>query len=460
MVDLRLDHVAEKTQGKILQGSPSLVFQKYSIDSRCTAEGELFFALVAERNGHDYVRHAVEKGASGAVISQEIAPVNKEFGLVQVNDTLIALQDLARWALSEQPLPVIGITGSIGKTTTKEFAASLLSSRLKVLKSEGNYNNHIGLPLSLLNLQGWHEVAVLEMGISTPGEIAVLTRIAPPDVAVITNINPVHLQFFQSIDEIAIAKKEILTGMKEGGIAVLNGDDPYVTKLANDWGGKKIFFGLSEECDIHAKNIQRSGLEGMSFDLCFGQGEGKMFIPFFYTSYLYNFLAAVAVASVYSISLDDIRARAKSLKTSEMRGNLMRLKRNIVLIDDSYNSNPAALASVLKDLGEATAGRKIAILGDMLELGEQEVDYHVRAGTAVKNSMWDALITVGPLSRHMAEGALSAGMRRDRIFSFEDSDKAAEAIWPLIKEGDLILVKGSRGMKTEKIVKKIKQEGS
>jgi UDP-N-acetylmuramoyl-tripeptide--D-alanyl-D-alanine ligase len=444
--------------GKILQGSHSLSFHKFNIDSRLTEPGELFFALVAERNGHDFIPAAIKKGASGAVVSHKIAIPDKDIALIQVNDTLEALQKLAAQVLSEHPVKVIGITGSIGKTTTKEFTWRLLSRNLSALKSEGNFNNQLGVPLSLLKLTDKHKVAVLEMAMSAPGEIRTLTRIAPPDIAVITNIEPVHLQFFNSIEGIASAKKEILEGTKNDGIAVLNGDDLLVKKIAEDWKGKKILFGLSAECDIRAQNIQKIGWEGMAFELRYGNREEKISLPFFYESHLYNFLAAAAAAKALSLSFEDILPQIITLKLMPNRGTLVHLAKNIRLIDDSYNSNPAALESALKALVPLPSKRKIAVLGDMLELGEREVEYHNQAGRQVAEFGWNILVTVGILSQHMAEGALSSGMRTDQIISFKNSEEAAEEISPLIQEGDLILVKASRKIEIEKIVERLKKK--
>lgn len=459
MVNLPLNEIAEKINGKILQGLPSLSFNRFNIDSRLTEPGEMFIALVAKRNGHDFVPEAIKRGALGAVVSQKISIMNKAIGLIEVKDTSLALQEFARKVLSEHEVKVVGITGSIGKTSTKEFTSSLLSPKFGVLKSEGNFNNQLGLPLSLLRLNEQHQVAVLEMAMSAPGEISELTRIASPDIAVITNINPVHLEFFKSLDEIALAKKEILTGAKENGIAVLNGDDALVKKIAEDWKGDKLFFGLSSECDIHAHSIQKMGFKGMSFELRYGQEQEKTHFPFFYESHLYNLLAAAGVAFALAVPFEGVLAQTKRLKPFTRRGTLFHLKKDIALIDDSYNSNPAALESVLEGLASLPSKRKVAVLGDMLELGENEIDFHIQAGKQAARFGWDILITVGSLSQHMIEGALSSGMKKEQTFSFKDSTQAAEEIWSFIEEGDLILVKGSRKIETEKIVEKIKSEG-
>jgi UDP-N-acetylmuramoyl-tripeptide--D-alanyl-D-alanine ligase len=459
LVELNLNEIAQKTGGEILQGSSSTVFRTFNIDSRRTQQGELFFALIAQRNGHVYVPDAVQKGAAGAVISQKITLADSDAALIMVNDTLSALQKLAQKVLLNHPARTVGITGSIGKTTTKEFAASLLSKSFDVLKSEGNFNNHIGLPLSILRLTDSHTIAVLEMGMSAPGEISRLTQIAPPDVAVITNIHPVHLEFLKDMEHVAEAKKEILDGLKPEGIAILNGDDVWVKKISKDWNGEKLFFGLSKSCEIRASNIQRMGIQGLSFDLLYENQKERIDIPYFYTSFLYNFLAAVGVAQAFSTPLDALLPQIQTLRSFEMRGKTYRLDDDITLIDDSYNSNPAALESALKDLSELPAKRKVAVLGDMLELGKQEVRYHIQAGEQVKAHHWNILVTVGPLSLHMAEGAINAGLRNNCIFSYRDSEETADHIGRLLKAGDLVLVKGSRGMRTEKIVKKLREKG-
>jgi len=458
MASLRLDLIAEKTKGKIVQGSSSLSFSKFNIDSRKTEPGELFFAIVAQRNGHDFVPHAFTNGASGAVISQDVSPPPKGVALIKVNDTLKSLQELASYVLSEHNIKVIGITGSNGKTTTREFANTLISHRFRVLKSEGNYNNHLGLPLTLLKLEKMHEIAVLEMGMSAPGEIRRLTRIAPPDISVITNINPVHLEFFPRLEEIARAKKEILEGTKERGVAVLNGDDPLVKKIGEDWSGNKIYFGLSSQGDVHAQNIEYRDYEGMTFELCYGQKREKVHFPFFYESYLYDLLAASGVAFALSLRLEDIAPQISRLKPYSMRGILIRLGKNIRLIDDSYNSNPHALESALKGLAALPSKRKIAVLGDMLELGAKEAGFHFQAGKQVAVEGWDLLVGIGSLSQHTVKGALSAGMGKNQTFLFQNSEEAAEKVFSLLQEEDLVLVKGSRGMRTDKIVEYLEKK--
>jgi UDP-N-acetylmuramoyl-tripeptide--D-alanyl-D-alanine ligase len=456
MVELRTDEIAEKVRGTILQGPPSLTFREFNIDSRLTRSGELFFAIVARRNGHDFVSAAAERGAKGAVISQAIHAPDNRFALIRVGDTLKALQTLAGRVLAEHPLKVVGITGSIGKTTTKEFTAALLAPHFAVLKSEGNFNNQIGLALTLLRLEKHHQAAVLEMGMSAPGEIKALTGIAPPDVAVITNINPVHLEFLKTMENIAAAKKEILDGMKNGGTAVLNGDDLLIRKIAERSKAKKITFGYSKDCDIQARNLKRLGYDGMGFDLKYGREERAIRLPFLTESYVSNLLAALGVAFAFSLPLEKVEKPLRELKPFAKRGILLRLGHRIMMIDDSYNSNPKALESALQNLSTLPAKRKVAVLGDMLELGETTSSFHKDAGRQVVLSGWDLLVTVGPLSLHIADGAMISGMSPERIFSFQDSEDAAEHVTGLLQDGDLVLVKGSRGIRMEKIVEKMK----
>ena len=458
MAALQLDEVAREMDGKILQGSLSLVFQKFNIDSRLTEPGELFFAIVAKRNGHDFIPSAADRGAAGAVISQMIPSPKKDFALVEVKNTIDALQKLAKGVLRDQKTQVVAITGSIGKTTTKEFTFSMLSPKFSVLKSEGNLNNHLGLALSLLKLRAEHEVAVLEMGASARGEIKLLTQIAPPDIAVVTNINPVHLEFFKSMEEIARAKKEILEGTKEGGMAILNYDDPLVREIGRDWKGQKVFFGFSPECDVQASNIQPRGFEGLDFELRYGRKSGRVRFPLLYESYLSNLLAAVSVAYALSLPFELIVEQTNSLKPFPLRGTLIQLRKKIKVIDDSYNSNPKALEEALKGLSRLPAKRKVAVLGDMLELGEKEKEFHIQAGKQLVRWGWDLLVTIGTLSLHLAEGAKSSGMKEDHIVSFSHSEEAASNIESLIEAGDLVLVKGSRAVKTERIVEKLKEK--
>jgi UDP-N-acetylmuramoyl-tripeptide--D-alanyl-D-alanine ligase len=456
MVELRLDEIAARTAGKIVQGNPASLFQVFNIDSRLSRPGELFFAIAAKRDGHDFIPDAARKGALGAVISREISPVNQGFSLIRVSDTVAALQALARSILEEHRPRVIGITGSIGKTTTKEFTAGLLSQRFRLLKSEGNFNNRLGLALTLLKYRPGQEIAVLEMGTSGPGEIRELTRTAPPEVAVITNINPVHLEFFHTLEAIAQAKKEILDGAKPNATAVLNGDDDLVEKIGRSWKGRRITFGFSKRCDVQATAVRKLGKAGMAFNLRLEDKSAEVLFPFFYEDFLSNLLAAVGASHACSLPFDIVTAGISRLAPLPGRGELMTLGGGLQLIDDSYNSSPRALQAALKGLASLPAKRKVAILGDMLELGPEEIAFHREAGKHVAGFGWNVLVAIGPLAHYMAEGALAAGMAATRVRTFSTSEEAAARISSLVEEGDLILVKGSRGIRTERLVERLK----
>ncbi len=458
MVELRLDEIAARAAGRIIQGNPSSVFQAFNIDSRLSQRGELFFAIVAKRDGHTFIPDAARKGAGGAVISREINPVGPGFSLLHVSDTVAALQALARSVLDEGRPRVVGITGSIGKTTTKEFTAGLLSQRFRVLKSEGNFNNRLGLALSLLKFQPGQEIAVLEMGTSAPGEILALTQTAPPDVAVITNINPVHLEFFHTLEAIAQAKKEILDGAKPDGTAVLNGDDERVKEIGGSWKGRRITFGFSGGCDVQASAARKLGADGMAFKLRLENKTEEVRFPFFYEDFLSNLLAAVGACHALSLPFDVIVEGIPRLSPFRGRGRMINLGQGIQLIDDSYNSSPKALEAALRGLASFPAKRRIAVLGDMLELGPEEISFHRQAGKDVVGNIWDLLIAIGPLARHIAEAALAAGLPAAQVRMFSTSEEAAAQISSIVEEGDLILVKGSRGIKTELLVERLEND--
>jgi len=457
---MTLQALTDRVDGTILQGDPDLRFRRFNIDSRMSEPGELFFAIQAERDGHDFVPDAVRRGAAGAVIARPAPIPTPETALVRVADTLDALQYLAKAVTSSLSPRVVGITGSVGKTTTKEFTAQLLSSTYSVLKSEGNFNNHLGLPLSLLRLEDHHDIAVLEYGMSAPGEITALTRIASPDIALIINVRPVHLEFFPDIRGIARAKQELLDGTSAQGTAVLNRDDPLVREMASSWEGDVLFFGLSEACPIRAREIRAQGWDGMSFDLVYGGESRPAALPFFNRGQLYNFLGAAAVARVLDVPLDKVVEAASHLRSFGNRGRLLKLGRGIRVIDDSYNSNPSALEEALAALAGLPGGRRLAVLGDMLELGSEEAAFHREAGARAAALGVDLLVLVGPLSRHTADAATGAGLDPEHVLVFEDSQAAAQALPALLAAEDVILIKGSRGMRMEVVVERlIREEG-
>jgi len=459
MARLRLDEIARIAGGAVLQGPAGLTVSSYAIDSRLIGPGGLFFAVAGKRDGHDFVADAAKRGAAAAVVAHPVAVADPSFGLIRVADPVEALQALARDVLARRPVPVVGITGSVGKTTTKEFTAALLAPRFRVLKSEGNFNNYLGLALTVLRLGPGDEAAVLEMGMSAPGEIRTLTRIAPPDVAVITNVSPVHLQFFHGLEEIALAKKEILDGAKPGATAVLNGDDPLVVRIASDFKGRRLTFGRGPACDVRAEGLESRGYDGYAFTLRYGKESGRVALPCVNEAAVVNLLAAAASSFALGLGLDDVLPAVKGLRSLPMRGVVVEAGRGLRIYDDSYNSNPRALEAALTSLAALPAGRRVAVLADMLELGPGEKEFHRRAGETVARTGWHVLVAVGPLAAHVADGAVAAGMSAAAIHRFPDAGAAAAAIAGLVRDGDLVLVKGSRGMRTEAVVEALKARG-
>jgi UDP-N-acetylmuramoyl-tripeptide--D-alanyl-D-alanine ligase len=458
VAEMSLNRLAAGTGGRILRGSPELLFRRYAIDSRLIQPGDLFFAILGDRDGHDFAADALHRGAGGVVVMRDI-PLPDSSVVLMVDDTLAALQQLAHGALRESGTRVIGITGSIGKTTTKEFTHTLLSRELRVHKSEKSFNNHLGLPLSLLDMSADREWAVLEYGMNHPGEIAELTRIAAPDVAVITNIHPVHMEFFQDLRDIAAAKRELLEGMNPKGTAVLNHDNPMVRELATASRGKIITFGIQPGADITLGNLKRRGWDGVGFELHYGSERIPISLPFFNEGFISNFLAAAATARIVGISPGALLEGSRRLEVFSDRGSVLRLGQGIRLVNDSYNSNPVALEAALRALNRLPGGRKVAVLGDMLELGSGAGGYHRSAGRLAAKLGIDLLITIGPLSQGMAEGAREAGMDPLGILSFADSEQAGDAVPSLLRKNDIVLVKASRGIHIEKLIEKIKGKG-
>jgi len=451
MAELTLEQIAALMEGNILSGRHGLRFSAYGLDSRLITKGSLFFAIKSTRDGHDFVADAARKGASGAIVSRPVEGVPSSFGMVLVEDTVTALEKLAGAVLSGRRagVKVIGITGSVGKTTVKEFTAGLIGRRLRVLKSRQNYNNNLGLSLSILELEPEHEAAVLEMGMSAPGEIIKLTRIARPDVAVITNVNPVHLSFFRDLKEIALAKKEILDGAAQGAVAVLNGQDHLLMEVTSAWPGRKILFGKGQGFEVRGENIKYRQDGTLEFTLGFGLDSDRIHLEFLNEAIIENLLAAAGAAMALGLRLNDIMPVISDLRPSARRGEIHRLRGGTILYDDSYNSNPKAIEYALFNLARVPAGRRVAVLADMLELGEQEKDFHKEAGRNLAESGWDILVAVGPLAAFIAEGALESGLKRENVYFFPDSESAAADMDGIVLPGDLVLVKGSRGMKTE-----------
>ena len=430
----------------------------YSIDSRTIQPGELFFAVKGERlDGHDFVHQALERGAVSAVVRKDfLSRFPVKTCLLAVDDTLVALQTLATAVRRLWGKPLIGVTGSAGKTTTKEAIAHVLASRYRVLKSEGNFNNHFGLPLMLLKLQPEQEMAVIEMGMSHAGEIAALAKIAHPEIGVVTVVAPVHLEYFNSIADIARAKYELIEALPAGGTAVLNADDEYVSQFGRDFKGKIVLYGIQRPADVRADHVEAQGTEGSAFDIV-GNGErARAFLPLLGSHNISNALAAVAVALDRGISLSAIVSALATLKPADKRGQVVQMG-NVRVINDCYNSNPKALAAMVDALRSTPAKRRIVVAGEMLELGPAGEEMHRSAGVHIAGGNVDALVGVRGLARPMVEAALAKGMRAEFV---DTPEEAAEWLARETRDGDVVLLKASRGVKLEKALEKWKELSS
>jgi UDP-N-acetylmuramoyl-tripeptide--D-alanyl-D-alanine ligase len=420
----------------------------YSIDSRTIQPGDLFFAVKGERlDGHDFVARALAKNAVAAVVRRDqLTRFPEKKRLLLVDDTLVALQTLGTAVRRLWAKPLVGITGSTGKTTTKEAIAHVLSQRFRVLKSEGNFNNHFGLPLMLLKLEPEHDIAVIEMGMSHAGEIAALAAIAQPEIGVVTNVAPVHLEFFNSVADIARAKYELVQSLPAGGTAILNADDEYVSQFGRDFHGKVILYGIHRPADVRAENIESRGVFGSSFDVVVGSCWEKATLQLVGTHNIYNALAAVAVALQRGFSPSEAVAALASLTPADKRGQVVQVG-NITVINDCYNSNPKALDAMVDSLATIAAKRRIVVAGEMLELGPKAAELHRSSGSHMAQKKIDVLLGVRGLAGEMVEAARAAGVRAEFV---DTPEQAGEWLARATLDGDVVLLKASRGVKLER----------
>jgi len=427
---------------------PRAVAQGYSIDSRTIRSGELFFAVKGERmDGHDFVEQALQKGAAAAVVRKDqLTRYSTKARLLLVADTLVALQTLATAVRRLWGKPLVGVTGSVGKTTTKEAIAHVLSTRYRVLKSEGNFNNHFGLPLMLLKLEPGQETAVIEMGMSHAGEISALAKIAHPEIGVVTNVAPVHLEFFKSVSDIARAKYELIESLPAVGTAVLNADDEYVSQFGRDFKGKVVTYGLGPTADVRAENIKTLGTGGSTFDVLAGGCRENATLPLVGTHNIHNALAAVAVGLDRGLTPSEAVGALTALAPPDKRGEVVQLD-NITVINDCYNSNPKALEAMVDALAAMPASRRIVVAGEMLELGPAGEDLHRRTGQYMAEKKIDLLVGVRGLAQHMVESARESGVRTEFVATPEE---AGEWLARETRDGDLVLLKASRGVKLER----------
>jgi UDP-N-acetylmuramoyl-tripeptide--D-alanyl-D-alanine ligase len=461
MAHLGLAAIAGAVGGRLILGARpptgegELPVEGYSIDSRTLRRGDLFFALVGpHHDGHDFVPDALARGAAAAVVSCGGTDVwSGAPALVRVDDTTRALQALGAHVRRARPLRVIGITGSAGKTTAKEMAASVVGARFRTHRSEGNLNNTYGLPLALLRMPDDSEAAVLEMGMSFPGEIARLTEIADPDVGVLLNVLRVHLENFGTLSRVAAAKGEMFRGMRRDAVAIYNADDREAARLGRDFTGRAIPYGLtSRGAEVRAEKVRLEGLGGARFVLRLGAARHPVHLALPGRHNVYNALAAAAAGHALGIDAASIACGLEAVRPAPMRGTLHSLPGGIAVLDDSYNSNPAAIEGAIAILRDAsTRGRRILVSGDMLELGPYESRAHTRLGRQVAAAGIDLFVAVGPRSRRSAAAARAAGA--GEVHHCTDAHDAAAWLPQRVRPGDLVLVKGSRGMRMERVVR-------
>ena len=467
MARLSVGEAARAVGGRVTAGDPQAlmdaIIEGAAIDSRAVRGGEVFFAFAGERtDGHRFVPDALARGASAAMVQEDL-PTPPAGALIRVDDTFKALHDLARCVRARTPEKLVGITGSAGKTTTKELLGAILASRFRTAWTPGNLNNLYGFPLSLLNVPDGTQWMVAEMGMSTPGELRQLSLLGRPDVAVFTVVRPVHLEFFGTVAAIAEAKSEILAGLAPGGFIIANADDPEVTRIARRHGARVVWYGLRTDAaaDVRARDLapEPGGAVGSRFVLEAGDQSTEVRLPLHGLYNVENCVAAAAAGWALGLSLAEIAAAVRGVKPASMRGVVHRAERGFLLIDDSYNSNPDAVEKALESAA-AMAGmsgerRRVAVLGDMLELGPEAPRFHRAAGERAARLGFSPVVAVGELSRELAAGAAAAGAEAVWL-----ADAKAAADWAAggVQRGDVVLVKGSRGVKLDRVVQRLLEE--
>jgi UDP-N-acetylmuramoyl-tripeptide--D-alanyl-D-alanine ligase len=457
-----LAHVLAGTNGRLVGGSPAAAFSSVCIDSRTVTPGALFVACRgAQQDGHTFVGEALERGAAGALVSRLpngepwCVPALAGGAVVLVPDTLTALQDLARWWRRQHAVPVIGVTGSVGKTTTKEVIAQVLSQDRAVLGSRGNLNTEYGLPMCLMELGAEHATVVLEMGMHALGDIRCLADVAEPNIGVVTNVQPVHLERLGTIERIADAKAELVEALPATGLAVLNADDARVAAMAARTPAHAFTYGFASTADIWADDVNASGLSGVAFTAhCDGE-RVRAKTNLLGAHSVYAALAAVAVATHLGVAFAEAVSRLERVEQG-VRQVVVPGISGSTIVDDSYNASPSSVLAAL-DLLERTPGRRVAVLGDMLELGSYETEGHRLVGRRAAE-VADWLLTVGPRAREIAATARAQGMSPETIETFDRDEDAAGRLTAGLQPGDVVLVKGSRSMHLDRVVDAIRSQ--
>ncbi len=457
-----LADVQAGTGGRLVSGTPRAVFTSVCIDSRLVTAGALFVAFRGDRvDGHAFVAEALSRGAAGALVSRQddgapwSAPGWTGGAVVLVEETLTALQELARYWRRAHGVPVVGVTGSVGKTTTKEVIASVLAQDRGVLRSRGNLNTEYGLPMCLMELGPDHQAIVLEMGMHALGDIRCLARVAEPNIGVVTNVQPVHLERLGTIERIADAKAELVEALPASGLAVLNADDPRVAAMAARTRARSVTYGLSADADVWADEVDAAGLRGVSFTVHRGNDSVRAQTQLIGAHSVYAALAAVAVALELDVPFAEAVGRVECVE-QDVRQVVVQGRNGSTILDDSYNASPGSMLAALDVLARAD-GRRVAVLGDMLELGSYELEGHQQVGRRAAEAA-DWLLTVGPRAREIAATARAHGMDATAIETFADHEEAARRLEAALQPGDVVLVKGSHSMHLDRVVASIRNQ--
>lgn len=457
MTRLSAAQVQAGTGGALVAGSGGTLLTGVSIDTRTLRPGDLFFAIRGpNQDGHRFIPAALSAGALGVVAERGYrhpGPFPPECVLIEVDDTHRALKSLAGSVRSRWSGTLVAVTGSMGKTTTRQFAAELLGAEFPVHQTPGNFNNLYGLPLALCGLGPHHRMGIFEMGMSAAGEIAEMCRIARPQVGILTNVAPVHLEFFDSVDSIARAKAEMVESLPPDGLLVYNADDGRVGAIAASYRGEKISFGFAPSADVRAADIRLIGPEETRFELACPGYSGPAGLPFAGAHFVMNALPGVALALRYGIEPGKVVEGLRGLPRVAMRGGILRFREGFAAIDDSYNSNPRALMQMIDTLSEMPCfSRRILVAGEMRELGEGSAGLHFECGLHAARRGVDLVVGVGGAAAEIVRAAVESGMPRPRARFFGDADAAAGFVTECVQPGDLVLIKGSRGVHMERIV--------
>lgn len=458
-----LDEVLAATGGELVRLGDRTRFDGVATDSRRLRPGELFVALRGDaHDGHDFLSDAVARGAGAAVVERAHADRPLACGVVAVRDTLAALGDLAAFHRRRHRPRVVAVTGSNGKTTTKEMLAAILERAFgagRVLRTTGTQNNLVGLPLTLLRLAGTEDAAILELGMNGPGEIWRLAEIAEPDVGVITCVAPAHLEGLGSVHGVAEAKAELYRRLRPSAIAVVNADDPLVSVSAENFPGRKIPFGTAAPVAVCARDIVDHGLDGTSFRLVIEGREVPIRLAVPGRHNVTNALAAAATAHALGVDVVAVRAGLEAFQPPGMRMEVTQLPNGVTVLNDAYNANPASMAAALRTLAASRGRRRIAVLGEMRELGAESTPAHRDLGRLAAEARVDALFVLGEHAGHVRDGAVEAGLPADRITVAESHDDVAQRLAAGCRPGDLVLLKGSRGAAMEQVLRRLQRGG-